>query len=270
MTIRSVLVPDHDAVSLRGLMDRFSDAAAGPVSKQLTESAEQGVAEAAKWRTHPDAHDHDTDGSPIPKDHHKSDNLATRQGVSRTQSEKDPRSLAGKFGVKYAQKHGVPTKQLMKNIPLNQQDDPGVTEAGRPDVTRHAGDKTVKVVKRGGVPIGEIGTDAEASAGNGAYYVKLYDGSYDAVGFDTAEEALAELKHAIKQMSEGVTEDSDSDGAYDKWDPKHPDFVRNYKKFQASNPGATLKDFVADLKKGVSESIDPIEQLRADLARFAL
>ena len=33
--------------------------------------------------------------------------------------------------------------------------------------------------------------------------MKLYDGSYDAVGFDTAEEALAELKYAI---SEGLAE----------------------------------------------------------------
>ena len=87
----------------------------------------------------------------------------------------------------------------------------GVTEA-RPDVMRHPGDTTVRVVKKGGKPIGEIGTDAEASPGNGAYYVKLYDGSYDAVGFDTAEEALAELKYAVKQMSEGsLTEFAPSD-----------------------------------------------------------
>jgi hypothetical protein len=79
----------------------------------------------------------------------------------------------------------------------------GMAEAGRPDVMRHRGDKTVKVVKRAGKPIGEIGIDAEASEGNGSYYVKLYDGSYDAVGFDTAAEALAELRAAI---SEGITE----------------------------------------------------------------
>jgi hypothetical protein len=79
----------------------------------------------------------------------------------------------------------------------------GMAEAGRPDVMRHKGDTTVKVVKRGGRPIGEIGIDAEASEGNGPYYVKLYDGSYDAVGFDTAAEALAELKYAI---SEGLAE----------------------------------------------------------------
>jgi hypothetical protein len=81
--------------------------------------------------------------------------------------------------------------------------DEAVAEAGRPDVMRHAGDTTVKVVKRGGKPIGEIGIDAEASEGNGQYYVKLYDGSYDAVGFDTAAEALAELKYAIKSAGSG-------------------------------------------------------------------
>jgi hypothetical protein len=86
---------------------------------------------------------------------------------------------------------------------LEARQDNKVAEA-RPDVMRHRGDKTVKVIKRGGKPIGEIGIDAEASEGNGPYYVKLYDGSYDAVGFDTAEEALAELRYAIKSsMSEG-------------------------------------------------------------------
>lgn len=41
---------------------------------------------------------------------------------------------------------------------------------------------------------GEVGIDTEASPGNGAYYVKLYDGSYDALGFETLEEAWAELE----------------------------------------------------------------------------
>jgi hypothetical protein len=90
-----------------------------------------------------------------------------------------------------------------------------VVEA-RPDVMRHKGDTTIRVVKKGGKPIGEIGIDAEASPGNGQYYVKLYNGSYDAVGFDTAEEALAELKAAI---SEGrLTEFAPSTGGGDDGD----------------------------------------------------
>jgi hypothetical protein len=72
----------------------------------------------------------------------------------------------------------------------------GVAE-GRPDVMRHTGDKTVRVVRRGGKPIGEIGIDAEASPGQGQYYVKLYDGSVDLSGYDTAQEALEELRSAL-------------------------------------------------------------------------
>jgi hypothetical protein len=100
----------------------------------------------------------------------------------------------------------------------------GVAEAGKPDVMRHRGDKTIRVVKKGGKPIGEIGIDAEASPGNGQYYVKLYDGSYDAVGFDTAAEALAELKSAI---SEGrLTEFAPSTGGDDGDDGFDEDTLR--------------------------------------------
>ena len=70
----------------------------------------------------PDAHDYDTDGSYMPKGGIKSDSLEIRQGVSKTQSQKDPKSMAGKFGAKYAKKYGVPTKLLMKNIPLKMEE----------------------------------------------------------------------------------------------------------------------------------------------------
>jgi len=41
--------------------------------------------------------------------------------------------------------------------------------------------------------VGEVGLDTEASPGNGSFYVKMYDGSYDVCGFDTVEEDYAEL-----------------------------------------------------------------------------
>lgn len=44
---------------------------------------------------------------------------------------------------------------------------------------------------------GELGIDPEASPGNGSYYVKLYDGSYDACGFLTEQEAREELEYLI-------------------------------------------------------------------------
>lgn len=47
MSIRPLLVPDHDAASLRRLMETFNAAATGTGKRQLNESVEQGVAEAA-------------------------------------------------------------------------------------------------------------------------------------------------------------------------------------------------------------------------------
>ena len=41
---------------------------------------------------------------------------------------------------------------------------------------------------------GEVGIDTEASPGNGKFYAKTYDGELDVCGFDTVEEAWAELE----------------------------------------------------------------------------
>jgi len=191
---------------------------------------------------------------------------------------------------------------------------------------RSRGDKTIKIVKRAGKPIGEIGIDAEASEGNGPYYVKLYDGSYDAVGYDTAEEALAELKAAIEQ---GVAEAStpgvfkqgdkvkvhgkfngtvvgqDSDTYYVQIDgqpgsqavsadslakPEAGGFKPGTKLMYKGQPVTYIRPYAQDpgqsyvkIASGsdelvataelqaatVAESIDPVEQLRADIKRFA-
>jgi hypothetical protein len=77
------------------------------------------------------------------------------------------------------------------------------------DVMRHTGDKTVKVLTKAGKPIGEIGIDGDASPGGGQYYVKLYDGSLDESGFDTAKEAWEELTYAVEmdESWEAIQED---------------------------------------------------------------
>ena len=91
------------------------------------------------------------------------------------------------------------------DITLGGEDDKqGMAEG---DVMRHTGDKTVKVLKKAGKPIGEIGIDGDASPGGGQYYVKLYDGSLDESGFDTPKEAWEELTYAVKQ---GVAEAIDA------------------------------------------------------------
>ena len=53
-------------------------------------------------------------------------------------------------------------------------------------------DKALKTIPG----VGEVGVDTEASAGNGCYYVKMYDGSLDCVGYDSVEEAFTELEYA--------------------------------------------------------------------------
>ena len=90
---------------------------------------------------------------------------------------------------------------------------------GENDVKRHKAqgvaegqaDQVKKIVKKNGKPVGEIGTDPEASPGNGNWYVKHYASGYDVVGFDNAEEALAELKHCMKQ---GVAEGKKKSDTY--------------------------------------------------------
>ena len=54
-------------------------------------------------------------------------------------------------------------------------------------------DKAIYVVKGKG----EYGLDLDHSPGQGSYYVKLYNGSYDASGFDNEKEALQELEYLI-------------------------------------------------------------------------
>jgi hypothetical protein len=50
-------------------------------------------------------------------------------------------------------------------------------------------DQTMRVIPS----VGEAGRDTDASPGNGQFYVRLYDGSYDMCGYDTIEEAWEEL-----------------------------------------------------------------------------
>lgn len=50
----------------------------------------------------------------------------------------------------------------------------------------------VKQVIKG---VGEVGIDTHASTGNGRWYVKHYASDYDVCGFDSQEEAVAELEY---------------------------------------------------------------------------
>ena len=73
-------------------------------------------------------------------------------------------------------------------------------------------DRTVRVLP----DVGEIGIDSDASPGNGSWYVKLYDGSYDVVGFNSEAEAWRELS-SLQDLDtgnndeQGVAESTDED-----------------------------------------------------------
>jgi len=62
--------------------------------------------------------------------------------------------------------------------------------------------------------VGEYGLDLEASEGNGSYYVKLYDGSFDACGYDSEREAREELEYAASILKRSGTVDIKSSQPY--------------------------------------------------------
>ena len=47
--------------------------------------------------------------------------------------------------------------------------------------------------------VGEVGIDTSLSHTRFCYYAKLYDGSYDAAGFETQQEAEEELDYAAQR-----------------------------------------------------------------------
>ena len=68
-------------------------------------------------------------------------------------------------------------------------------------------DQQRKIFKKNGHPVGEVGIDRESSPGNGQWYMKYYATGDDFGGYDSMEEAVADLKHLVNQFkAEGVAE----------------------------------------------------------------
>ena len=80
-------------------------------------------------------------------------------------------------------------------------------------------DQQRKIFKKNGKPVGEVGIDRESSPGNGQWYMTCY-GVVSYGGYDSYEEAVAELKHCLKQ---GVAEAKD-----DYVPPKEADYGPEY------------------------------------------
>ena len=64
-----------------------------------------------------------------------------------------------------------------------------------------------------------------------------------------------------REEEDELDEGYDSREAYDKWDPKHPDFVKNFKKFKANNPDGTTAQYIAHLKKQPSKMDESYDEL---------
>ena len=78
-------------------------------------------------------------------------------------------------------------------------------------------DQQRKVFKKNGEPVGEVGIDRESSPGNGQWYMKYYATGDDFSGYDSMEEAVADLKHLVNQFkAEGVAEAAPSTELQDK------------------------------------------------------
>lgn len=75
-----------------------------------------------------------------------------------------------------------------------------LTEQG---VAEGHADQQRKIVKQNGRPVGEVGIDRESSPGVGQYYMKHYASGTDNSGYDSAEEALGDLRHFMKQSVYG-------------------------------------------------------------------
>ena len=78
-----------------------------------------------------------------------------------------------------------------------------IRDLDKPGVAEGHADQQRKIFKKNGKPVGEVGIDRESSPGAGQWYMKHYASGKDLAGYDSYEEAVAELKHCMKQ---GVAE----------------------------------------------------------------
>ncbi len=105
-------------------------------------------------------------------------------------------------------------------------------------------DKTKKVFKRDGKPVGEVGTDPDHSPGQGEWYIKHYASGTDLGGYDSYEEAVEELKHLVKQ---GISESAATT----------EDVISTVKK--------KLGDYLSDLTKEIKSDPDLKDKLEKDI-----
>lgn len=106
-------------------------------------------------------------------------------------------------------------------------------------------DQQRKIFKKNGHPVGEVGIDRESSPGNGQWYMKYYPTGDDFGGYDSMEEAVADLKHLVNQFkAEGVAE---------KITPPGKDDMEQYRKDTADMAKAAIANKTPMSKNQVNE-----------------
>jgi len=143
---------------------------------------------------------------------------------------------------------------------LAQQTRAELAKKKQPGVAEGHADQQRKIFKKNGEPVGEVGIDRESSPGNGQWYIKHYASGKDLAGYDSYEEAVAELKHCMKQ---GVAEDYTPDTNYSYT------VVGNGKESQAYDSKEAARDAVRKLGAGYKIKRKPRTSARSVKKHFS-
>jgi hypothetical protein len=115
-------------------------------------------------------------------------------------------------------------------------------------------DQERKIFKKNGKPVGEVGIDRESSPGNGQWYMTCY-GVVSYGGYDSYEEAVAELKHCLKQgVAEGNRKSEPPEADYGA---DYQDMVSRVKKLAGLGPLKTVYDPQKRVYKNVPTAVQP-------------
>lgn len=171
---------------------------------------------------------------------------------------RDKKAALKHYGAELSQHRAGKEKEAALAHYKNQlKHDEGVAEG-------HA-DQQRKIFKKNGKPVGEVGIDRESSPGVGQWYMKCYLNGIDNAGYDSYEEAVAELKHCLKQ---GVAEGTLSEFAIDpQFLPDEPEHIVRFRAFAIRRAESILSkhgDLTQDQLRKKLDNDGPLQALRQD------
>jgi hypothetical protein len=136
----------------------------------------------------------------------------SKQGMTEMDKSQPSQERHGNrpLGAKGATAKPVTAKKLVKDLAMDlDQAFAKEKQVKKKGVKEGHADQQRRVFKKNGEPVGEVGVDRESSPGVGQYYMKHYSSGKDLAGYDSYEEAVAELKHCMKQgVAEGQVSDN--------------------------------------------------------------